>query len=109
MSNEALKACPFCGKQPNYDEHSEMVQCQCDNGACTAEAYKVENWNTRTSPEQKIAEEIVTELAKWSKKYPHEQIQSMTWKRKCEDELYAIEKRAKAFLAVCETDKEEER
>jgi len=63
MTNKSveLKACPFCGEQPNYDEHSEMVQCQCDNGACTAEAYKVENWNTRTSPqspEAKIAETI---------------------------------------------------
>lgn len=49
------------------------------------------------SNQQVTAEEIVRELAEWSKKYPRGRIYPMSQKT-MDDELIAIEEKAKAYI-----------
>jgi hypothetical protein len=55
---------------------------------------------------EKEAREIVIALAEWSRKYPKDTVHSYAYEKKCNDELYAIEERAKALSAAFEKGRE---
>ena len=70
MSEETLKACPFCGgeaeiEQTGTNRRSCIVSCL-DCGARNEGPDEYENsgkaWNTRQSPESKKIEEVLEEI-----------------------------------------------
>ena len=42
-----VKICPFCGKQPEYDEKSELVHCGTIECALGDFYIHIEEWNYR--------------------------------------------------------------
>ncbi len=45
--NEALKACPFCGKQPRYEIDVDGEWIYCENEKCKYISEDSRAWNTR--------------------------------------------------------------
>ena len=81
--NDQLKPCPFCGKQPTYDDYGiDGKFYYCDNEICVIAGvlFTIERWNTRHS--DPVADDIAYAddlakncafLSKFKSDFPHDE------------------------------------